>query len=131
MVPADVVELLEVVDVAQQQRHLAAVVERDAEPLLERAPVGEARQPVLERELGHAPEQLGAADAGGDLPGDRVQEPQVVLVEVGLVVTAGRPQLAPRDIAEHHGHGQAGAPAEPLEQARSVWCRSGSSTTPT
>ncbi len=38
-----------------------------------------------------------------------------MLVEVGLVVTAARPQLAPRDVAEHHRHGQAGAPAEPLE----------------
>ena len=119
VVPADVVELLEVVDVAQQQRDLFAfgsLLERQAQALLERAPVGEAGQPVLQRELGHAPEQLGPADAGRDLAGDRVEQAQVVLVEVRLVGTAARPQLAPGDLAEHDRHGQARAPAEALEQ---------------
>ena len=74
VVAAEVVELLEVVDVAQQQRDLVVlrdVLEREPQPLLERAPVREPREAVLERELGHAPEQLGAADAGGDLARDR------------------------------------------------------------
>ena len=99
VVAADVVELLEVVDVAQQQRDLVLlrdVLEREPEALLERAPVAEAGEAVLQRELGHAAEQLGAADAGGHLAGDRVEEPQVVRVEVGPARDRGSPTAPPR-----------------------------------
>ena len=45
-----------------------------------------------------------------------LEQPQVVLVEVGPARVAARPQLPPGDVAEHDRHGQARAPPEPLEQ---------------
>jgi len=70
-VTVGVIELLERVEVAEEQRHLAAGADgrgdRCLEPVLQRAAVGEPGQRVLEGERGEQLEQLGALRLVGDV----------------------------------------------------------------
>jgi hypothetical protein len=115
------VDLLEVVDVAQDQRGVAALLARDLdgglEPLVERAAVRQPRQLVAQREVGHAREQLRAADRGGELPGRRAHQPHVVGPERGTPPRPRQPQLAPRAAAEHDRHRATAVVADRLQQS--------------
>ena len=135
VVAAALVERLEVVDVAQHQRRLGRplldALEHELEPLDQRVAVREPRQPVLERERGHAPVQLGARDARRHLAGDRGQQPHVALGEVGQAasrVAHSSPQAASPSII-----GTATQERAPIRSSseRSSGCSAGSSTTPT
>ena len=120
LVAADVVDLLEVVEVAEHEREVAAAIDRlgdgALEPVLERAPVREAGQRILVGELGHAREHLGAADRRGELPGDRAEEAHVARGERRLAGVPGGVYLTPHAVGEHDRHRDGRHPAAAPEQ---------------
>ncbi len=115
-----VVQLLEVVEIAEEHRHvapaLAGLPGTELEPLLEGAAVADAGERVLEREVGHSRVELGPTDGRGDLPGDRLEETDIARAEGGEALTAGRPELTPGRPAEHDRHGHTGVLTDLAQQ---------------
>ena len=95
-----VVQLLEVVEIAEEHRHVAPALPRlpgtELEPLLEGAAVADAGERILEREVGHSRVELGPTDGRGDLPGDRLEETDVARAEGRGGPHRGPPRAHPR-----------------------------------
>ena len=119
-VAVEVVDLLERVEVAEQQRELAVqrLGARDGllEPDVERAPVRQPRQRVLVRERLEPREQLGAADRRRDLRAQRLGEADVRGAERWRAGGGVRLQHAPDPIAVGDRAGQHRAALDPLEE---------------
>ena len=93
-----VVELLEAVHVAEQEREAGAAgaPERRVEALLEGAAVGQPRQRVAIGGLDEAGEELGAAERQRELGADRLHELDVDRRDARGVGRVGDVHLAPR-----------------------------------
>ncbi len=120
LVPAAVVDGLEVVHVAQHQRQRsprnARPGHRTLQALLEGPPVAEAGQRVLVGQPGDLGEQLGAADHGGQLAGDGLQEAHVTTAEARGAGAGARPDLSPHLAVDHDRHPDLRLLAEAREQ---------------
>ena len=120
MVAALVVDALELVDVADQQRQrLAALAprrQRGRQLLVQRAPVGQPGQLVLVRQPRHAREHLAARDHAAELAGDRLQEAHVATGEARRPGRGGGPDLAPDLALDHDRDADVRLLAEALQQ---------------
>ncbi len=91
-VAADVVDLLEAVEVAEQDRTAGTGAERLLEPVGEQHPVGQPGEGVVQRLVAHRRQQPGALQRGRRLVGHPAQAQRQVLAQCGrdLAVPAGR-----------------------------------------
>ena len=119
VVPAAVVDVLEAVEVAEQQRELApgASAARDGrlEPLVERAPVRQPRERVLVGERLQPREQLGAPDRGRHLRAQRLREAHVRRRERRRADVGVGLEHAPHAVVEADRRGERGAAPDALE----------------
>ena len=94
-----IVQLLEIVEIAEQHGHVAAARSSlsgaELEPLFERAPVADAGERILECEVGHPGVELGATDGSCDLTRDRLEEPDVTRPETRLGPPCAQPRARP------------------------------------
>ena len=100
-----IVDLLEAIDVADQQRRGRVRGSELAQALVQPAAIGQSREGILVGELRDLAEQLGSADRHRHLRGDRLQQPDVVGSE-SAAACSGSPQLAPHHGLVHDRHRQ-------------------------
>ena len=117
--PAAFVDLLKVVEIADEQRQILAALEGCLdgrfEPFVERPSVGEAGERVLERQLHDMGEQLGAADRRGNLAAHRLEETDLAVGEGRPARISGHVELSPHAVGEADRHDRARSSSEPLQ----------------
>ena len=118
----DVVDRLQPIEVAEQQRQRLAVVavapHGSLQPLVEGAPVGEPGQRVLVGEPRDAGEELGPADRGTELARHRLEEAHVLAAEGGGRRVGRRPERPPEPVLAVDRDAQVGGLLELAQQRR-------------